>query len=94
MTLQPGSPGDPVVLPGIFPDDFPFPILAPVTYADDVFMHPRFGEGQLRANDVAVLIFPEGTFAGVTPVELPSERQLDALAFQGGLRGQDFTLIG
>ncbi len=94
VTLEPGSPSDPVVVPGIFPDDFPFPIIAPVLYAEQVLMHPRFGEGQFRANDVAVLIFPEGTFADVMPVALPSERQLDVLAARGGLLGQDFTLVG
>jgi len=94
VTLQPGSPGDPIYTPGLYPDDFPFPIIVPVTYADEVHMHQNYGEGQIRANDVAVLIFPEGTFAGVTPVTLPSELQLDALAAQGGLLGQDFTLVG
>lgn len=94
MTLAPGSPGAPVVTPGVYPEDFPFPILAPVTYAEDVVMHPSFGEGHAQANDVAVLRFAEGTFAGNTPAALPSEGQLDALAAQGGLLGQDFTLVG
>jgi hypothetical protein len=94
VTLQPGSPNNPVYPPGIFPDDFPFPIIVPATYADEVHMHPHFGEGRFRANDVAVLIFQPGTFASVTPVTLPSELQLNALAYQGGLRGQEFTLVG
>jgi hypothetical protein len=94
VTLEPGSPGAPVVLPGIFPDDFPFPILAPATHAEAVTMHPRFGEGHPQANDVAVLQFPEGTFADVTPVALPGERELDMRAARGGLLGQEFTLVG
>jgi len=94
VSLQPGSPSSPVVHPGVYPDDFPFPILAAVTYAEQVFVHPAFGQGQTRANDVAVLVFPEGTFAEVTPVLLPSERQLEVLAVQGALRGQNFTLVG
>jgi hypothetical protein len=94
VTLQPGSPSDPVYTPGLFPDDFPFPIIVPVTYAEQVIMHPHYGEGLFRANDVGVLLFPEGTFASVTPVTLPSEVQLDALAAHGGLLGQDFTLVG
>lgn len=94
VTLVPGGPDDPVTIPGIFPDDFPFPILAPAVHADAVVMHPNFGEGHWQANDVAVLRFPEGTFEDVTPVELPLERELDSLAAFGGLRGQDFTLVG
>jgi hypothetical protein len=90
VTLEPG----PAWNPGVFPDDFPFPIIAPVVYAEEVVTHPRFGEGQFRANDVAVLIFPGGTFADVTPVELPYEHQLDVLAARGRLRRQDFTLVG
>lgn len=94
VTLEPGSPENPVMVTGIFPEDFPFPILAPVTYAEEVVMHPRFGESRPLANDVAVLRFAERTFADVTPVALPTERELDALAAQGGLLGQDFTLVG
>lgn len=94
VTLEPGSPDAPVLVPGIFPDDFPLPITVPVVHAEEVVMHPRFGEGHQRANDVAVLRFPEGTFADVTPADLPRERELDALAVHGGLHGQDFTLVG
>lgn len=94
ITLEPGSPGAPVLVPGIFPDDFPFPIIVPVVHAQEVVMHPRFGEGHQRSNDVAVLRFPEGTFADVTPADLPRERELAALAVHGGLLGQGFTLVG
>ncbi len=96
VTLEPGSPEDPVVVPGVFPDDFPFRVIAPVVYADEVVVHPQFDGDppSARRHDVAVLLFPEGTFAGVTPVELPHEGELDALAARGGLHGQDFTLVG
>lgn len=94
VTLEPGSPDAPVLVPGIFPDDFPFPIIVPVVHAEKVLMHPRFGEGHPQVNDVAVLRFPEGTFADVTPVDLPRERELDARAAHGGLVGQDFTMVG
>lgn len=93
VTLEPGSPDDPIVLPGIFPDDRPFPVTVPVLRATQVVVHPLFGQGHPRAHDVAVLLFPEGTFADVTPVELPEEGELDALAAHGGLHGQDFTLV-
>lgn len=94
VTLEPGSPNSPVMSTGIFPDDFPFPVVVPTTYADAVIVHPNFGEGHPRANDVAVLVFPEGTFSGIIPADLPDEGQLDALAAQGGLLGQEFTLVG
>lgn len=94
VTLEPGDPTAPVNTTGIFPDDFPFPIIVPVVHAEKVVMHPRFGEGHPQANDVAVLHFPEGTFADVTPADLPRERELDALAAHGGLLGRDFTLVG
>jgi hypothetical protein len=93
VTLEPGSPEAPIVVPGTFPDDFPFPVIVPMVYADEVVVHPRFDQGHPQAHDVAVLLFPEGTFS-VPPVELPEEGALDALAAQGGLRGQDFTLVG
>lgn len=94
VTFAPGNPDNPVLVPGVYPPDFPFPFTVPVTYAEEAVMHPQFGDGHWRVNDVAILQFPEGTFADVTPVDLPSEGQLDALAAQGGLRGQDFTLVG
>jgi hypothetical protein len=94
VTLEPGSPADPVVLPGIYPDDFPFPVLAGVEYAEEVVMHPRFGDGHPQAHDVAVLRFPEGTFEDVDPAELPKEGLLDDLAARGGLNGREFTLVG
>lgn len=94
ITLQPGSPASPVNMPGIYPNDFPFPFLVPPMYATEVIVHPRYGEGEAQANDVAVLRFPEGTFAGVRPVQLPGKRELDVLAAGGGLRGQSFTLVG
>lgn len=94
LTLEPGSPEAPVSTTGTFPDDFPFPILVPVVYAEGVVVHPHFGDHRARANDIAVLLFPQGTFAGVEPVGLPRELELDALAIGGGLVGQDFTLVG
>lgn len=94
VTLEPGSPSEPVAVPGTYPDDFPFPIIPSVVYAEEVVMHPRFGEKRSRANDVAVLLFPDGTFAGVEPAELPREGELDAWGAHGGLGEQSFTLVG
>jgi len=90
VTLDTG----PIATSGIYPDDFPFFVIVPVVYATEVVSHPRFGEGHPRANDIAVLTFPAGTFSSTTPVDLPGEHELDALAARGGLIGQDFTLVG
>jgi hypothetical protein len=92
VMLQAGSPRNPVYQPGVFPDEFPFPALAPVTPAAEVAVHPRF-DPEGRKHDVAVLLFPEGTFAEVTPVQLPGARLLDRRARRGGLRGQRFRLV-
>lgn len=81
VTLAPGSPRAPIYLPGVFPDDgFDFPLLVALTRADRAVVHPDFGGFDNRTHDVAVALFPPGTFAGVKPVELPERRRLDHLA--------------
>src|SRR5918998_6953896 len=92
VTLQPGSPASPIAQPGVFPDDFPFRALTPVTPAAKVVLHPDF-DPETRKHDVAVLLFPEGTFAGVRPVRLPQADVLDRRARRGRLRGQRFGLV-
>jgi hypothetical protein len=80
VTLAPGSPRAPILVPGVFPDDgFDFPFLVPLMRADQAVTHPDFGGFENRTHDLAVLLFPPGTFAGVTPVELPKKRQLNRL---------------
>ena len=79
MTLEAGSPRTPVFLPGVFPDDgFDFPFQVPLTRARKVVMHPDFVEASYT-HDVAVVLFAPRTFAGIEPVELPKERQLERL---------------
>ena len=94
VTLEPGSPKSPVLTPGFFPDDFPFVVTVPVHRATGAVVHPDFRVGWRAAHDVAVVLFPAGTFAGVTPVELPAAGLLDRLAAGGGLHGRSFTLVG
>ena len=94
VTLGPGGPGSPVFAPGFLWDDFPFAVTAPVSSALEAVVHPEHRVGWREANDVAVVLFPQGTFAGVTPVELPAEGLLDQLAAMGGLHGQSFRLVG
>ncbi|HET8951378.1 MAG TPA: S1 family peptidase [Solirubrobacteraceae bacterium] len=88
VTLEGGAPGDPVTTTGFFPDDFPFAIIGPVHRATTAIVHPDFGGGVSRENDVAVVLFPDGTFAGVTPVSLPAPGSLD------GAAGRSVTLVG
>jgi hypothetical protein len=93
-TLEPGGPTSPVYAPGFLWDDFPFAVGAAVTPALRAVVHPQHRVGWREANDVAIVLFPAGTFAGVTPVELPEEGVLDDLAALGGLHGQSFRLVG
>ena len=93
-TLEPGSPASPVYEPGFLWDDFPFAVGASVTPALQAVVHPPHRVGWREANDVAVVLFPAGTFAGVTPVDLPDQGLLDGLAASGGLHGQSFRLVG
>jgi hypothetical protein len=80
VTLEPGSPRAPVFAPGVFPDDFPFPSTVPMTKAKEAVMHPDFFETDADiGHDVAVVLFESGTFAGVEPIQLPKEHQLDRL---------------
>jgi hypothetical protein len=90
VTLEPGSPRKPILLPGVFPDDgFDFPFQVPLTRASKVVMHPDFVEDSFT-HDVAVVLFAPRTFAGVAPVELPRERQLEHL----DLRRAPVRLVG
>lgn len=70
VSLEPGSPAAPVYRPGVFPDDFPFPITGPAIRGGVATIHPGFDVDSLR-HDVAVVTYPTPVFAGVTPVRLP-----------------------
>jgi hypothetical protein len=78
VTLAAGSPRTPIYPPFVLGEDFP-PFVAPVIRADSVAIHPDFGGLESRTHDLAVVLFPPGTFAGVEPVELPKLHQLDRL---------------
>ena len=88
VTLAPGSPGAPVYLPGVFPDDFPHPLTVPATRGGVAIVHPDFDPERI-AHDVALVRFPAGSFAGVTPIELPEARLLDRLRAR-----RSFRLVG
>jgi hypothetical protein len=93
VTLKGGGPGDTVADPGFFPDDFPFEVTVPMVRSTGVAVHPKFDPAS-RRHDVAVVLFPEGTFEDVVPVSLPSIRQLDRLLARDRLDGLELTLVG
>jgi hypothetical protein len=103
VTLEPGTPSDPIVPGGAFPGDYPAccALTVPesrIERATGVALHPGFEPGfvpgtgapTLGRHDVAVVLFPAGTFAGVEPVRLPAPRTLEHLRH----RGPQFTLVG
>ena len=89
LTLAPGAPVAPVGRPAILFDEFPSVFFVPTIPATRVVVHPQFDPAR-SAHDLAVVLFPAGTFAGVTPVELPRARLLDRL----NLRHRSFRLVG
>jgi hypothetical protein len=90
VTLEPGRPAAPVVVPGIFPEDFPHPFTVPAKRGGVAIVHPDFDPERL-AHDVAIIRFPKDTFAGVTPVDLPRTGLLDDLR---GIERRSFRLVG
>jgi hypothetical protein len=96
VSLEPGSPGSPVATTGYFPDDFPFFLTLAewqLARGGSAVVHPDFGQGEPRAHDVAVVLFPTGTFT-LDPVELPRAGALDHLATEGSRQGPQYTLAG
>jgi hypothetical protein len=91
-SLEPGGPEAPAFEPGFVFDDFPFAITAPVERPLATVVHPRFDRETL-AHDLAVLVFPKGTFDG-RPIELASPNLLDRLARKHRLDARSFTLVG
>jgi hypothetical protein len=91
VSLAAGSPRTPILQPGVFPDDgFDFPFLVPLTRASKAVTHPDFGGFDNRTHDVAVVLFGPNAFAGVAPVVLPKDHQLDHLP----LRRDPIRLVG
>ena len=94
VTLEPGTPENPIIMPGIFTgaNVFDFPMLVETIDAIAVHLHPGFDPGSL-ALDVAVLEFPPGTFK-VRPVRLAEPYYLDELDIQGVLNLRPVGLVG
>lgn len=78
VSLEPGTPDNPVVNPGVFDltifNITEFPILANVESTQIVRTHPAYNRDTFE-NDIAVLEFPAGTFS-VPPVRLARSGQL------------------
>ncbi len=94
VTLEPGTPENPVYLPGIFTgaNVFDFPMLVETIDAINVHVPPGFDPVSLTL-DVAVLEFPPGTFK-VRPVRLAKPYYLDKLDDQGVLNLRPVGLVG
>ena len=94
VTLEPGTPENPVVQPGIFTGDnlFDFVMLVETIHTTAVHLHPGFDPGN-ETLDVAVLEFPPGTFK-VRPVRLAEPYYLDELDIQGVLYLRPVGLVG
>jgi len=94
VTLEPGTPESPVIMPGIFTgaNVFDFPMLVETIDAIAVHLHPDFDPGSMTL-DVAVLEFPPGTFK-VRPVRLAEQYYLDELDIQGVLNLRPVGLVG
>jgi hypothetical protein len=105
VTLEPGSPTSPVVPGGYFPADYPACCVLALPEsqferANGAVVDPDYvpgfvpgsGAPTLGPHDLAVVLFPAGTFASVRPVDLPRPGQLDHLAAAGDRRGPQFTL--
>jgi hypothetical protein len=55
---------------------------------------PGFGRDLGDLRDLAVIILPAGSTAGITPATLPTAGLLDQMAANGGLVGQMFDNVG
>jgi hypothetical protein len=105
VTLEPGSPSEPIVPGGTFPDGYPACCALTVpdsklARATGVVLHPEFEPGfvpgrgapTVGRHDVAVVLFPPRAFAGVRPVRIAPSGTLDLL--RPALRWLPFTLVG
>jgi Trypsin-like peptidase domain len=103
VTLEGGSPMAPVVPGGSFPADYPACCVltdeSQIFRATGVMVDPLFDVTTFTSpaggpHDLAVVEFPAGTFAGVTPVRVAHPGLLDHLTAAGSRRGPQLTLVG
>jgi hypothetical protein len=106
VTLKGGTPLDPIVPGGSFPDEYPaccgFTDESALVRPTEIALHPDFTPGfvpgvsdpTLGAHDLAVLLFAPRTFAGVDPVRIVRPGRLDRLHPVGDRHGPAFTFVG
>jgi hypothetical protein len=107
VTLEPGTPSAPILPGGFVPADYPgccgFTVdESKIARATGVALHPGYVPGFVPgsgvptagAHDVAVVLFPAGTFAGVRPVRLVRPGALEHLGAAGRRHGPQLTLVG
>jgi hypothetical protein len=87
-----GAPADAQVYVSFDPELLPGP--PAVIAAEGFHVDPAFGHDRADLHDLAVILLPEGSTAGIAPLTLPPAGLLDELAAQGGLLGQDFVNVG
>jgi trypsin len=87
-----GAPPSTVLWVSFDPDLLPAP--SPVIRAVSFHFDPAFGHDQADLHDLAVVILPSGSTAGIEPLQLPTAGLLDRRAAQGGLVGQLFLNVG
>ena len=88
VTLQPGSPNAPVYEPGVFPDDFPFAVTGSVIRVGWLRCTRGLTPSGSRT-DLAVVTFPEGSFAGVRPIKIAKTGR--STAYEGRAYGWSAT---
>src|SRR5215218_4968526 len=69
---------------------------SPKTYikATSWTFDPQYGHDQANLHDLAVVILPNGSTKGITPLKLPPAGYLDRLQAQGGLNNTLFINVG
>lgn len=68
---------------------------APASIPASAFHYdPAYGRDMGDLHDIAVVVLPEGSTAGVQPLQLPTAGLLDELAARGGLKDQLFVNVG
>jgi secreted trypsin-like serine protease len=65
-----------------------------VIKATKVIYNPDYGHDTQHLNDLAVVILPDGSTKGLTPLKLPKAGALDLLQAQGGLNNTLFVNVG
>ena len=106
VTLEGGTPADPILPGGFFPEEYPaccsFTDESALVRPIEIVLHPDFTPGfvpgvsdpTLGAHDLAVLLFAPGTFASIDPVRIVRPGRLDRLRVAGDRHGPGFTFVG